>query len=410
MLRFLLILFLAPTFCAGAADVRLSQGNAPAYALKHNPALAAARLHIDEARARLRQAGRLANPEIEVELSRKVNAPEGTVGVAFSQQFPLTARLRLARAIANSQLAAAEAEVRDAERKLSAEASLAMVKLLALRGQRDLRERQLTNSRELSEFTRQRMAAGEASAIDTASLELETQILRTDLLQLSAERTTLLGELRALAGVRAGDTIAIEGELSAPGTLPSRGGDPARRPDFAAAKHTADAASEGAQLARTERWQDLRIGLNVSRERTEDAPDGFQSDTFAGLRFSLPLPLWDNKAGRIEEADAAAKRAALEKDALAFRIRSESATARDSMAALARVVTDLDGALLPKAAQIEKQLRDAYASGLTPLTEVLRARDRRLTLERQRLDALRDFHLARVRHTAASGGSISSRP
>ena len=403
MLRFLLTLFILPALCAGAADIRLSQRNATAYALKHNPVLAAARLRIDEARARLKQAGRLLNPEIEVELSRNLKAPEGTVGIAFSQQFPLTARLQLAKAVAHSQLAAAEAEVRDAERKLGAETGTAMVKLLALGGQQALREKQLTNSRELGDFMRQRMAVGEAAAVDAASVELESQMLRTDLLQLAAERATLLGELRALAGVRAGDTIAINGELAAPGSLPARAGDPARRPDFTAAQHTAEAAAHNAQLARTERWQDIRIGLNVSRERMEDAPDGFESDVFAGLRFSLPLPIWDNRAGHIEEADAAAKRAALEKDALAFQIRSESAIARDAMAALARVVIALDDTLLPKAAQIEKQFRESYASGLTPLTEVLRARDRRLAIERQRLDALRDYHLARVKQQAATG-------
>ena len=32
---------------------------------------------------------------------------------------------------------------------------------------------------------------------------------------------------------------------------------------------------------------------------------------------------------------------------------------------------------------------------------MLRARDRRLLIERQRVDALRDFHLARIRHDAA---------
>ncbi len=403
MLRFLLILSIAPALCARAAEIRFSRESAPAYAVKYNPSLAAARLRIDEARARLKQAGRFANPEIEVELSRNVHAPEGAVGVALSQQFPLTARLRLEKAVSRAQLAAAEAEVRDAERKLRAETGTAMVKLLALGGQRALREKQLANSRELAEFMRQRMAVGEASGVDAASVELETQILRFDLLQLAAERTTLLGELRALAGVRTGEAIAIDGELPAPASLPGRASDPARRPDFNAAQHTAEAAKQGATLARAQRWEDIRIGISVSRERSEDAPDGFQSDTFAGLRFSLPLPIWDAKVGRIEEADAAAKRAALETDALAFQIRAESATARDVMAALTRVVTELDSALLPKAAQIEKQFRESYAIGLTPLTEVLRARDRRLALERQRLDALRDYHLARVRHLSALG-------
>ena len=169
MLRFLLLISLIPTLCARAADVHFSLENAIGYALTHNPNLAAARMRIDEARARLQQAGRLANPEIEVELSRNLHAPEGTVGVAFSQQFPLTARLRLAKAVAHSQLAAAEAEVRDAERKLGAEVGLAMVKLLALGGQDALRKKQLENSRELSDFMRQRMASGEASAVDASS-------------------------------------------------------------------------------------------------------------------------------------------------------------------------------------------------------------------------------------------------
>ena len=403
MHRFLLLIFSVPALCAGAAEIRFSQESAPGHAVKHSPSLAAARLRIDEARARLQQSGRFANPEIEVELSRNLNAPEGAVGVALSQQFPLTARLRLEKAVSRAQLAAAEAEVRDAERKLRAEVGTAMVKLLALGGQRALRERQLANSRELSEFMRQRMSVGEGSTVDASSVELETQILRFELLQLAAERTALLGELRALAGVRAGDTIAIEGELPAPASLPSRAGDPAQRPDFNLAQHNAEAARQGAKLARAQRWEDIRIGLSVSRERTEDAPEGFQSDTFAGLRFSLPLPIWDTKAGRIEEADIAAKRAALETDALGFQIRTETTAARDAMAALAKIVNELDSALLPKAAQIEKQLRDAYAGGLTPLTEVLRGRDRRLALERQRLDALRDYHLARVRHLSATG-------
>ena len=152
MLRLSLILILAPAICGRAAEIRFSQESAPTYAVKHNPALAAARLRIDEARGRWKQSGRLANPEIEVDLSRNLRAPEGAFGVALSQQFPLTARLRLEKAVSRAQLAAAEAEVRDSERRLAADVKTAAVKLLALGGQRDLRERQITNSRELADF------------------------------------------------------------------------------------------------------------------------------------------------------------------------------------------------------------------------------------------------------------------
>ena len=50
-----------------------------------------------------------------------------------------------------------------------------------------------------------------------------------------------------------------------------------------------------------------------------------------------------------------------------------------------------------------QDLRDAYSTGQTPLQDVLRARDRHLALERQRIEALREFHLARIRYRAATG-------
>ena len=75
---------------------------------------------------------------------------------------PLTARLRHEKAASRAELAAAEAEVRDAERKLAAEVSASAVKLLALSGQRDLRDRQLGNSRELSGFLLKRAGRGGA--------------------------------------------------------------------------------------------------------------------------------------------------------------------------------------------------------------------------------------------------------
>ena len=75
------------------------------------------------------------------------------------------------------------------------------------------------------------------------------------------------------------------------------------------------------------------------------------------------------------------------------------------MAIQAKLIAELDSAVLPKAAQIEEQLRNNYSVGQTALPEVLRARSRRLELERLRIDALRDYHLARVRYISASAST-----
>lgn len=406
MLRFHLIFFVFLA-SAVAGEVRLTLESAPLFALQHNPALAAARLRIDEARGRLNRAGRLANPEVELEMNRNIRAAEGAVGVTLSQKFPITARLRLEKAVTRTELAAAEAEVRNAERKLVADVRTSAVKLLALGGQQALRTRQVGNSRELSGFTRKRVETGEASLVDASLVDLEAQQLQTEVLQLDVERITLLGELRPLLGIAASDTPAITGSLPGVGEVPGRNAQLTARPDFEAAQNMAEAARQSVALARAQRWQDIGVGLNLTEERTEDAPEGFERDTFLGLRFSLQLPLWNNNSGRIQETTAASVRAEKEVNALALIINAEAVAARDVMAVLAKLVTSLDRDLLPKASQIEEQLRTNYSTGQTALTDVLRARDRRLLIERQRLDALRDYHLARIRHDAATGRGLT---
>jgi len=397
-----LCLLAGPTFA-----VSLTLEHVPVYALAHNPTLAAARLRIDEARGRLRQSGRLTNPELELEFSHNTTAPEGALALSLMQKFPLTSRLRLERAVSRAQLAAAEAEVHDVERKTIALVRTAAVRVLALSGQHAVRAKQLANSREIATFTRKRLETGEASAADAEQLDLDAHVLETEMLQLGLERVALLGELRPLLGVPAEEPLEIRGELAAP-SPPAASGGIRSRPDFEAAQHTAAAARATAALARAQKWEDIGIGITAQRQREEDAPEGRTTEDFVGLRLSVPLPLWNTSSGRAQEAAAAAARAQKETDALAATIAAEASAARNEMRLLAELLGKLDATLLPHATQIEERLRQSYATGQTALTDVLRGRDRRLLLERQRLDALRDYHLARVRHNAAIGPGVRS--
>ncbi len=393
--------FAAPAL---AREVSLSVEGAAAYAIKHNPALAAARLRIEEARGRLDAAGRRPNPELEFDLSQNVRSREHGVGVAWMQKFPRTARLALEKAVSRAELTAAAAEVRDAERRLAGEVRAAAVGLIALENERELRGRQILASEELAAFMTKRVQAGEASVVDAAQVELESKQLGTQVLMLDVEKVALLGTLRPLLGVGAGDAVKITGALGDPGALPAKGASVAARGDVRAAHANADAARQNAELAKAGKWEDFSAGLMATHELAEDAPDGFERDTMFGLKFSLPLPLFNKNEGQIREATAAAKRTEKEIEAVAAQAGAEAAAARGEMAALAKIVADIDGKLIPQARQIEDQLRASYAAGLTPLPEVIRARGRRFELEAQRLDALRDWHLARAKHQTAIGG------
>jgi outer membrane protein TolC len=264
-----------------------------------------------------------------------------------------------------------------------------------------LRESELQTSREVAEFTRKRVETGEASVADATQVELEAHILETEILQLSAERSAQIGELRPLLGVATGEELQFTGELSLPGKAAATGVAVETRPDMQAARANIDAARSAAAVARAQKWEDIGVGIAVQSEYAEDAPDGFMRDEFVALRFSLPLPLWNQNSGRIRETEAAAARRQKEADALALTIRSEADAARAEMATFATLIRTIDENLIPQASEIESHLRNANAAGQSTVVEVLRARSRRLLLQRQRLDALRDYHLARVRYESA---------
>jgi len=131
----------------------------------------------------------------------------------------------------------------------------------------------------------------------------------------------------------------------------------------------------------------------VGRERTG----------YIGFRISLPLPFWNRNQGAIAEKAASAERARLERDALAMQINGEAGTARKEMETNASIVSETRDNLLPLALEQMGAMQKAYESGQADLQSVLRSRDQRLQLESSTLDALRDFHLARIRYEAAVG-------
>ncbi len=396
----LLFPFLACAASAWAGSVTLSVEGSADYALKHNLTLAAARLRIEEGRGRLQQSGRLSNPELELDFTRNTRGPEGSSGMALTQRFPLTARLRHDKAVSRAELAAAEAEVRDAERKLSVEVRSRAVKLLALAGQRELRAKQIGNSRELLGFLLNRVQSGEAPAVDASQVELESQQIELESLMLAADEAVLRGELRPLLGIASDEGVRIIGELAAPKAIPAAR-EIAGRPDVLAAESRAEAARWLVQGQRARRWEDFGIGASYSRERVLDVPEPVGTEQRIGVRFTFPLPLWNNNAGRIREAEAASARAAKEVEATKQGANAEVTAALGAMSAYAKLISELDDKVLPTAMRIEEQLRNNFSAGQTPLTDVLRARTRRLELQRQRLNALLDYQLARIRHSAA---------
>lgn len=367
-----------------------------------NPDLAAARMRIQEAVGRMNQSGRLSNPDLETSFEHNSRFREGKLEIGFSQRFPVTGRLQLEKDVSLTELKASEAEVREVERQLIGKAREGVVKVLATRQRRELLREQIGVSKEFADFLSGVAAKGEGSALDAGQAKLEATSLSMEIRQLDASETALVGELKPLLGMRPGESLSVSGSLPSP-SLPSVAADPAKRPDFQAAKLNAQAAAQGVTLEQARRYDDVEGGLFAAAERTEDAPNGYDNEAIIGLRFKIALPFWNKNEGAIQEAEARKKRMEMETIALGRGIRLETEAARAEMAEWARMVGEIDRTLLPLADEQSKLAENAYRNGQGEIQSVLRSREKRLQLSAAKLDALREFHLARVRHETSLG-------
>jgi len=391
------VLYLPPSLSALTLDL----AGTPARVRAANPSLMAARLAIDEAKGRLLGAGRLANPTLSFETQSESGLSPGSTELGLDQTFPLTKRLKLEKQLSAQMVRAAELEVRDAERRLIAEAQALVVRLIAIDQQRALRTRQAGIAKELADFAKGRSAKGELSPLDAAQALVDSQRALLAGKTLETERVTVLGEAKRALGVPSHETLAVTGSLP-PLSVPV-GENWQQRPDFQGSLLKEEAAKTDIDLARSKKWEDASAGIFGAREHQGVPGRGEDHTGYVGFRFSVPLPLRRRNEGEVAEKTASAERAARESDALASEITNEATTAREEMAAHAELAAEMRNTLLPAIRSQSERLEEAYKVGETDLISLLRAREQQLELEAAVIDSSRDFHLARVRYEAAIG-------
>ena len=367
-----------------------------------NPELAAARLRLLEAEGRWRQSGVRENPELETGFENDSDLREWRAEIGVSLRFPLSDRLKREKSSSYALLQAAGEEIRQQERILATAGLETVVEILALRERRAGLLRQQVIARELFAYLDGLAVKGEASPLDAGQARIEASALEAEVRRLDAQESQTLGRLRLLLGRAPEEPLEVQGVLPSPeaGAPVLTDAEPsavkAKRLEGRAARETA-ALEEGRSRG------DLEAGFFVAGERAEDAPDGFDEEMAAGFRLSIPLPLLNRNEGAIAAAHATADRIALEADAMAGRLQIEAATARAEMERWAALVAEIDQNILPATREQERLTADAHRAGQVDLQAVLRLREKELQLSAARLDALREYHLARVRRDAAIG-------
>ena len=374
---------------------------------RNNPHLRAAQLRIAEARGKLSQAGRRANPTLGLGLGKSIPGSEGGMEVSFSQRFPVTNRLSLEKRVSKDALLMAQEEVHIGERELITGAQDIAVQVLSLRQQMRQLDAQVASLSKVSAFINEAAARGELSVLDAAQTKMEVQTLNVQKGQYLSEINLLMVQLKSYLGLSPQSALSLSGSLP-PVSIPQRSVVLTNRSEYRLKSLQIKHAKSGVLLEKSKRYDDVEASISGGVSREEDAPDGLETEGVVGFGLSIPLP-WHNKnEGSIAAAIARAKRLLLEKNAVASDIRQQVARHRAEMQLYRGQSTAIKTKLLPRAKKNTQQLEQAYLNGQGDFTSFLKSKNRQLELQSQLLKINQSFQQARVLYFAALGQENSA--
>lgn len=239
--------------------------------------------------------------------------------------------------------------------------------------------------------SRQRLAAGDVSGYANRRLRLEAArygTVRAEATLASRTARVTLASLVAGSPDALGPTDVVLADSLFADSLPAAfvelAPDSLRavalrgRGELRAAALEAAASTAEARLASRERMPVPVLSAGVKTEQVAGVPKGM-SGLVAGV--SIPLPLWDRRAGTVGAAEAEARRRTAEAGAVRRRVTREVAEAYDAYRAVASQLETLRAELGPEAAtrcarrrSPTPRARSPSSNGSTPCAPTRRPR------------------------------------
>ncbi len=386
-------------------------------ALTSNGELTAARLDIERARARLRQAGLRPNPTLDFEqttgrLTGSAGESETSVGVSVPLELGGQRRRRVE--VARVELEAAEAEIADRERRLAAEVLGLYAEALS-----SLRELEITEG--LTDLdlktvvvVQARVNEGESAPIDLNLLRAEVERLRSRRALTEGRMQATLLRLKLLAGVPPTEALRLREELARPALRQPPGSLEASvevalrtRPDVRLARLTEEVAEAGLRLARAQSSPEVTAftRYTVSRGAFDDTPVGTLRDKDRLLTFgvSVGIPVFNKNQGAKAEAAAAIAQARSRREFLEAVVRSEVASAYARYEAASKALLTYEQGVIQRSQDNVRVMRAAYELGQFSVTELLAEQRRLLDSQRDFTEALTEQYRALADLQAAVG-------
>jgi cobalt-zinc-cadmium efflux system outer membrane protein len=399
----------APVNGGPPEELKLSRERAVEIALAENPAIAAAREQVEQARARVVEAGALPDAALATTLEeeqsflRPRTATSKDIGLAVTIPFP--EKLRLSANIARAALRAAELSVVQVQQQLSAQTSQAYdAYLVALRHKVDLEEAKGL-SRDFLDKTEARYQGGTVAKLDVVRARVDAAQAENDLIANERAIATARAALNRLLARPLGAPLEATDALAVPPSLPDveelERLALASRPEIKGLAVTRDGARLATTLARRYWLPDLSVTL--SRNFTAGDPPAFST----AAAITIPLFFWQHQRGTI--AEARHREAELSADAvdLAAQVGLDVRTAYATAATAARQAAYLRDEVLPEARQAFHIASVSYGLGGSSALDFLDAKRTLLAAVGEYTDALGTANDARADLERAVGAPLA---
>ena len=177
-----------------------------------------------------------------------------------------------------------------------------------------------------------------------------------------------------------------------------------QRLDLAVADRQVAVAVYALNLRSKTRYLPSFVNIGVDTERTPDR----QSVT--GPTLDIELPLFDHGQAAIVRLQAQYRLALNRRDALATDVRSEVREARDALITARDLAQFYAKIYLPQRIRIVNETLLQYDAMQKGTFELITAKERELSAEREYVEAWRDYWIARAELEKAVGGKLDAEP
>ncbi|MGE0131274.1 MAG: TolC family protein [Blastocatellales bacterium] len=390
------------------------------YALEHNGELQAARQMIAEARGRLRQAGLKPNPVLEASGTQAVNGPDNNQMIGVELPLELGGRRKARVAVAEREIEMREAEVRDFERRLAAEARMKYADAIAQARNLKFTEELLDLTSVSHRLIRARVEFGRSAPLDQNLVWVELN--KTDALRIGFESKAEIAilELKKVIGMPHDEDLRLRDDFELQRQPPPQS-ETLRlalesRPDLAALRAAESIASAQAEQARVEGKIDASVFANYQRMNYGYDIRGFNdagalapvTGVFHMATFGvrLTLPARNKNQGLIEAAIAAEGAARKRREFAELVARNEVAAAYARLEKAGQALAVYRDRVREAALSNLDVIRKSYALGRNNLLDYIAEQRRLIEVEIGYTDLLKDRLNALVEIERAAGSPL----